>query len=217
MRLELGKQARLADGTFRDLVDVVIDASTNRVTHVVVEPKDDPVSARLVPMNLVEDNGRGRGISLSCTAETLDAMEPVRRTTYVGSEETEENKPEAGWDVGVEDMQAMPQYSAGFIGEVGPDLAEDVLITYDRVPKGEVELRHASAVYSADEHHMGSVEGVVVGSDDEITHLLLERGHLWWRRELAVPADAVSQIKTDMVVLGVSKSQLGAAVDKGAN
>jgi uncharacterized protein YrrD len=62
---------------------------------------------------------------------------------------------------------------------------------------------------------MGSVDGVVVGSDDEITHLLLERGHLWWRRELAVPADAVSQIKTDMVVLGVSKDQLGAAVDKG--
>ena len=216
MRLELGKQARLADGTFRDLVDVVIDANTNRVTHVVVEPKDDPVSARLVPMNLVEDNGRRRGISLSCTTETLDAMEPVRRHTYVGSEATEDQR-EPGWDVGVEDIQAMPQYSAGFIGEVGPDLAEDALITYDLVPKGEVELRHASAVYSADEHHMGSVEGVVVGSDDEITHLLLERGHLWWRRELAVPANAVAQIKTDMVILGVNKSQLGAAVDKSSN
>jgi sporulation protein YlmC with PRC-barrel domain len=214
MRLELGKQARLADGTFRDLVDVVIDANTNRVTHVVVEPKDEPVSARLVPMSLVEDGGRRHGISLSCTTETLEAMEPVRRHTYVGSGETED-QAEAGWDVGVEDMQALPQYSAGFIGEVGPDLAEDVLITYDRVPKGEVELRHASAVYSADEHHMGSVEGVVVGSDDEITHLLLERGHLWWRRELAVPANAVSQIKTDMVVLGVNKSQLSAAADKG--
>ena len=119
-------------------------------------------------------------------------------------------------DVGVEDVQALTQYSAGFIGEVGPDLAQDALITYDLVPKGEVELRHASAVYSADQHHLGSVDGVLVGSDDEITHLLLERGHLWWRRELAVPADAVSQIKTDMVVLGVNKDQLrAAAVDKG--
>ena len=214
MRLELGKQARLADGALRDLVDVVIDADTNRVTHVVVEPKDEPEGARLVPINLVEDNGRRHGLSLSCTTETLEAMEPVRRHTYLGSGETAD-QAEGGWDVGVEDMQAMPQYSAGFIGEVGPDLAEDVLITYDRVPKGEVELRHASAVYSADQHHMGSVDGVVVGSDDEITHLLLERGHLWWRRELAVPADAVSEIKTDMVVLGVSKDQLGAAVDKG--
>jgi uncharacterized protein YrrD len=62
---------------------------------------------------------------------------------------------------------------------------------------------------------MGSVDGVVVGADDQITHLLLERGHLWWRRELAVPANAVSQIKTDMVVLGVNKNQLGAAADKG--
>jgi len=30
-----------------------------------------------------------------------------------------------------------------------------------------------------------------------------------------VPANAVSQIKTDMVVLGVNKNQLGAAADKG--
>ena len=214
MRLELGKQARLADGALRELVDVVIDADTKRVTHVVVEPKDEPEGARLVPMNLVEDNGRRRGISVSCTTETLEAMEPVRQSTYLRSSETAD-RAEGDWDVGVEDVQALTQYSAGFIGEVGPDLAQDALITYDRVPKGEVELRHASAVYSADEHHMGSVYGVVVGSDDEITHLLLERGHLWWRRELAVPADAVSEIKTDMVVLGVSKDQLGAAVDKG--
>ena len=181
MRLELGKQARLADGALRELVDVVIDAETNRVTHVVVEPKDEPEGARLVPMNLVEDNGRRRGISVSCTTETLEAMEPVRRSTYLRSGETAD-QAEGDWDVGVEDVQALTQYSASFIGEVGPDLAQDALITYDRVPKGEVELRHASAVYSADEHHMGSIDGVVVGSDDEITHLLLERGHLWWRR-----------------------------------
>jgi sporulation protein YlmC with PRC-barrel domain len=207
MRLELGKPARLADGTFRELVDVVIDAGTNRVTHVVVEPKDTPTSARLVEMNLVEESGSSEGISLSCTAETLEAMEPVRRHTLRRSDEAADQ--DEGWDIGVEDMQPMTQYSAGIIGEVGPDLTQDVLITYDRVPKGEVELRHASAVYSADEHHLGSVDGVVVGSDDRITHLLLERGHLWWRRELAVPADAVSKIQTDMVVLGVKKSQLG--------
>jgi sporulation protein YlmC with PRC-barrel domain len=212
MRLELGKPARLADGTFRELVDVVIDATTNRVTHVVVEPKDKPAGARLVAMNLVEENGPSQGISLSCTTETLDAMEPVRKHTLMGSGETADQ--DEGWDVGVEDMQPMTQYSAGIIGEVGPDLTQDVMITYDRVPKGEVELRHASAVYSADEHHLGSVDGVVVGSDDRITHLLLERGHLWWRRELAVPADSVSKIKTDMVLLGVKKSQLGAAVTK---
>jgi uncharacterized protein YrrD len=213
MRLELGKQARLADGTVRELVDVVIDAESNRVTHVVVEPKDSPEDARLVPMKLVEENGNGHNVSLSCTTETLEAMEPVRRHKFLRSGEGSEE--EQGWDVGVEEMQPLNQYPAGVIGEVGPDLAQDVLITYDRVPKGEVELRHASSVYSADRHHMGSVDGVVVGVDDEITHLLLERGHFWWRRELVIPAGAVSKIETDMVVLGVSKSELGATAVRG--
>src|SRR3954463_3660842 len=212
MRLELGKQARVADGTVRALGRGVIDAESNRVTHVVVEPKDSPEDARLVPMKLVEENGNGHDVSLSCTTETLEAMEPVRRHKFLRSGEG--SGEEQGWDGGVEEMQPLNQYPAGLIGEVGPDLAQDVLITYDRVPKGEVELRHASSVYSADEHHLGSVDGVVVGSDHRITHLLLERGHLWWRRELAVPADAVSKIQTDMVVLGVKKSQLGAAVTK---
>src|SRR4051812_6135944 len=110
MRLELGKPARLADGTFRELVDVVIDATTNRVTHVVVEPKDKPAGARLVGMNPVGENGPGPGISVSCTTGALGGMEAVRRNPLLGSKETEDE--DEGWDVGVEDMQPMTQYSA---------------------------------------------------------------------------------------------------------
>src|SRR3954463_10812818 len=207
MRLELGKQARVADGTVRALGRGVIDAESNRVTHVVVEPKDSPEDARLVPMKLVEENGNGHDVSLSCTTETLEAMEPVRRHKFLRSGEG--SGEEQGWDVGVEEMQPLNQYPGGLIGEVGPDLAQDVLITYDRVPKGEVELRHASAVYSADRHHMGSVDGVIVESEGRISHVLLDRGHLWWRREISIPAAAVSEFANDMVTLGVSKGELG--------
>jgi hypothetical protein len=42
-----------------------------------------------------------------------------------------------------------------------------------------------------------------------VTHLLLERGHLWWRREVAVPAEAVAKFETDLVTLGVSKREAG--------
>ncbi len=43
---------------------------------------------------------------------------------------------------------------------------------------------------------------------DRVTHLLVERGHLWWRREIAVPGDAVSSFETDLVTLSVPKSGL---------
>ena len=83
-------------------------------------------------------------------------------------------------------------------------------MSYDRVPTGEIELRHASAIYSADQHHLGSVDGVVVDADGLISHLLLERGHLWWKREISIPAAAIAELSTDMVTLGVKKGELGA-------
>ena len=62
---------------------------------------------------------------------------------------------------------------------------------------------------SADKHHLGTVDGLAVDSGGRITHLLLERGHLWWKRELAIPAGSVSKFETDMVSLGVKKNELG--------
>jgi sporulation protein YlmC with PRC-barrel domain len=211
MRLELGRSALLADGSVRDLVDVVIDAANNRVTHVVVQPEERSDEARLVPMELVEAGAGMFEVNLSCTSETLDGLEAVHEQAFLHAGESAKGSSE--WDVGVEDLQPMSQYGAGAFGEIGPDLTQDVFVTYDLVPKGEVELRHASPVYSADRHHLGRVDGVVVDSGERITHVLFERGHLWWRHELVVPTAAVSKFETDMVVLGVTKSELGAVVD----
>ena len=64
---------------------------------------------------------------------------------------------------------------------------------YDRVPKGEVGVRRASAVISADGHSLGEVDGFVVDADEHITHFVLERGHLWGRKEVTIPIGAVAR------------------------
>jgi sporulation protein YlmC with PRC-barrel domain len=205
MRLELGKRARCSDGAVRELADLVLDAGSRRVTHLVVQPKDNPGDARLVPVELAS-GGDEQEISLRCTEKELEAMSPVHGSAYVGAgEQVEEEKD--GWEVGVRDMQVIPDY----LPTAAPgDLAPEVVVTYDRVPKGEIELRHASDIYSADQHHLGSVDGVVVDADGRISQLLLGRGHLWWKREISIPADALAELTNDMVTLGVSKSEVGA-------
>src|ERR1043166_4075831 len=60
VRLELGNPVRLADGAQRTLDDVVIDASTGSVTHIVVQAENDPDGARLVPMELAEESTNGQ-------------------------------------------------------------------------------------------------------------------------------------------------------------
>jgi hypothetical protein len=55
-----------------------------------------------------------------------------------------------------------------------------------------------------------TLTGSLVDSDDQITHVVLERGHLWGRPELAIPIGAVTRITTDSVMVRLTKDELGA-------
>jgi len=77
------------------------------------------------------------------------------------------------------------------------------------VPKGEVEVRRSSRVMSADGHYLGDVDGFLLDEDDHITHFVLERGHLWGRREVTVPIGAVDSVESDVVTLELSKDEVG--------
>jgi uncharacterized protein YrrD len=207
MRLELGRPVRCADNAVRELADVVLDAGGRYVTHLVVRPHEHPEAARLVPVGLIEPGNEDNGqVSLSCTEDVLDELEPVHQFAYLLPGQQPET--DAKWDVGVEDMYPSHATDPTGFGEI--DVGDDygVGVFYDRVPQGEIELRHASSVFSADGHHVGQVEGLVLDEQDRVTHLLLERGHLWWRREIAVPSDSISRYETDLVTLSVPKSGL---------
>jgi len=211
MKLELGTSIRCADGATRELVDVVIDSTSSRVTHLVIRPAQHAEDARLVPISLASRAEDGESeISLNCGAADLERFDPVHKFEILRAGERPNEEPK--WDVGVEDIVVAPNYAPTAFGDYGGSLDSDVTISYDRVPKGEIELRHASSVYSADGHHLGSVDAVVVDDDDRLTHLLLERGHLWWKREVALPADSISKFESDMLTLGLTKRELGKAI-----
>jgi hypothetical protein len=116
------------------------------------------------------------------------------------------------WDVGVQDVLASPYYASDFGAGVEsfPGADSNLGLVYDRVPKGEVEIRRSSEVWSADEHHLGEVDGFLVDAEAHITHLILERGHLWGRREVTIPIGAVAKVETDAVRLSLSKDDVGA-------
>ena len=206
MRLELGRTVRLADGATQQIVDVVIDSGSKRVTHLVVQPRDHGEEARLVPVGLAEESGGDAELTLRCSAQDLEQFDLVHEFEVLHA--GERPKEDAKWDVGVEDIVVTPSYAPTAYGEYGGALDSEVTVSYDRVPKGEIELRRASSIYSADGHHLGSVDGVVVGDGDRLTDLLLQRGHLWWKCEIAVPADAIAKFESDTVTLGVKKDEL---------
>jgi sporulation protein YlmC with PRC-barrel domain len=207
MRLELGTPVRCADGVLGELMDVVVDPTSRRVTHLVVGPKAEPGDARLVPIALADPDDDSPAIVLACTREDAAALESLDEVAYLRADQIPVADPD--WDVGVEDYLAMPYYSATGIGD-DPGLYDThVTISYHRVPKGEVEVRRSSLVTSSDDHLLGRVDGFVVDAGQHITHLVLERGHLWGRREVTIPIGAVAAVETDAVTIDLTREQVG--------
>ena len=207
MRLELGKTIRCSDDVFGELADVVIDPISKRVTHLVAEPKGGHGEARLVPIALVEARGdEETEILLSCTTEEVQALDHVQEVAFLRLGEAPKGDPD--WDVGVENVLALPYYEGseitGFAGGMG-----ETDIMYDRVPKGEVEIRRSSTVSATDDDFLGKVDGFVV-DDDHITHFVLEHGHLWGKREITIPIGAVAKVETDAITLNLSKAEVEA-------
>jgi sporulation protein YlmC with PRC-barrel domain len=206
MRLDLGSPVRCSDATFGELADVVIDPTTRRVTHLVVQPHHRPEDSRLVPVERARSaEGDAAAISLDATVAEIDKLAPVHEFAYLRLGEFPVEDPD--WDVGVEHVLGLPYYQ----GVDAPAIEYDPHYTlgFDRIPKGEVEIRRSSAVTSSDGHSLGYVDGFTIDGD-HITHVVLEHGHLWGKREVAIPIGAVDRVETDEVVLKLSKDEVGA-------
>jgi sporulation protein YlmC with PRC-barrel domain len=206
MRLELGTSVRCIDGELGELADLVIDPTTKRVTHLVVQPRHPSGPTRLVPVARARPGGE-KEISLDCTVEEALKGEPVQEVAFLRLGQFPVEDPD--WDVGVEEILAEPYYGSDEIGGYAAPYDENVSVAYDRVPKGKVEIRRASAVTSADGEHVGHVDGFVVDREDQITHVVLERGHLWRKRDVTIPIGAVAKVKTDNVDLNLTKDEVG--------
>jgi sporulation protein YlmC with PRC-barrel domain len=204
--LELGKRVRCLDGPLGELDDVVVDPIAKRVTHLVVQPLHQHGQARLVPIDMADNRAGDSEIQLRCTIEEVRRLPPAHEVAYLRVNQLPVDDPD--WDVSVQEVYALPYYDAEF-PTATPGLGSDVTVLYDRVPKGEVEVRRTSVVMSSDGHYLGRVEGFLV-DQAQITHFVLERGHLWGRREVTIPIGAVKKVGSDTVTIRLTKDEVAA-------
>jgi sporulation protein YlmC with PRC-barrel domain len=213
VRLDLGRTVGCTDAAFGELADVVVDPAKRRVTHLVVHPRHHPELGRLVPIERVRAAADGdEEIALDCALAEMDAFASVHEVAFLRLGELPVHDPD--WEVGATDLLALPG-PAGFDG-VSLNLDPEVTVAYDRVPRGEVEIRRESAVTAVDGEALGRVDGFLADDDGRISHLLLEHGHLWGRRQLAIPVAAIARVETDEVVLAISKDDVGALPSRPA-
>src|SRR5206468_10930190 len=108
-----------------------------------------------------------------------------------------------------EEMMTVPYLDGAQMGDYIGEIEPNVMLTYDLIPKGEAELRETSGVVSADGHTCGHATGLDI-EQGQLTNLVLERGHLWWKRSVNVPVESIEAIDNDLVTLKLAKAEVGA-------
>jgi sporulation protein YlmC with PRC-barrel domain len=194
----IGAEASCADGPCGKVTQVVIDPVAEAVTHLVVEPSHHASSARLVPLHLIE--GGPHQIRLSCSRADFDQLDSAEETEFV---------PGAYTAYGPDEVLTWPYYGlGGGIGMgVGAGMDGPPVVTHDAVPPGEVSVRRGDPVYSTD-GPIGHVQGLVIDRrSGHVTHVLLQEGHLWGRKDVAIPIRAVKRTD-DGITLSISKAEV---------
>ena len=166
----IGTRASSSDGPCGVLRRIIIHPDARTVTHLVIEPRHGTPTGRLVPVDLVESTAGE--IRLRCTIAEFDELEPADETEMV-----------EGAGLGTPSVVGGPPS-----GIPGPAQ----FIVEDVIPKGETEVSAGDPVLALD-GEIGQVQGLLVDPDDHrVTHVLLREGHLWGRKEVAIPISAVT-------------------------
>jgi PRC-barrel domain len=176
----IGAHVEATDGRCGDLTRVIFDPIADLLTHLVVQPGHHEELARLVPVDLaerVEDDL----IRLNCTKKQFEQLDAAEDIQFLPADATATGYgPNAA---------AWPYYGIGTPLGHHP---EPMFI--DRVPLGEVEIRRGDPVHAKD-GLVGAIQGLVIDpADHHVTHVILQEGHVWGHKQVAIPIGAASRV-----------------------
>jgi sporulation protein YlmC with PRC-barrel domain len=206
----IGAEASCSDGPVGTVNRVVVDPVAKALTHLVVEPGFLHGPSRLVPLDLVEV--APGAVRINCTKAEFEKLEPAEETRFVPGD--------AGYaDYGAGQVGYWPYYGLGMspglgleggidagLGGIGGGMTSH-LETSDTVPEGEVDVRRGDPVEATD-GDIGRVQGLVIDRGSRhVTHVLLQEGHLWGRKEVAIPISAVTSTSGG-IRLRISKQEV---------
>jgi len=191
MDIPLNAPVKCADGVAGRSTFVIFDPVSSRLTHLVVANRRDEHDDHLVPLDLVA-SATPDEIHLRCSLSELDELRPFTEAEYIKA------------DVPHIEPRGLMEgyYTLPYV------LAETQLLTHyhERVPPGELAVWRGARV-SASDGAVGTVSELVVDpADGHITHLVLREGHLWGKRDVAIPVSKIERVDEDGVLLGLDKA-----------
>jgi len=193
----IGSAAACSDGPCGEVRRVVVNPVASEVTHLVIEPTHRSGLGRLVPLDLVEaDAGE---VHLRCTVAEFEQLPHAEETDFLPGGSGYENYAQ-------HEAYYWPYF--GIEGGADPMVANaSGIVTRDTLPPGEVGVRRGEPVHASD-GEIGKVEGLVVEpAHGHVTHVLLQEGHLWGRKQVAIPIGAVERLG-EVIAVNLTKREI---------
>jgi sporulation protein YlmC with PRC-barrel domain len=189
----IGTEASCTDGAAGKVSRVIVDPLAEKVTHLVIEEQHRHGLGRLVPLDLID--ATAGEIRLRCTRSQFEKLGPAQETQFIPSTSGYQSDGHLPDQVGY-----WPYYGlGGGMGVAGLGMGGGIgggtpsqVVTTDTVPLGEVDVCHGDPVHATD-GDIGRVQGLVIDrGSGHVTHVLLQEGHVWGRKEVAIPISAVA-------------------------
>jgi sporulation protein YlmC with PRC-barrel domain len=138
-------------------------------------------------------------VRLACTWEEVVTLDPFVTTRYV-----QVQRPAYPGGLFAGDEYTFEAYTEPYV------LYDDDLqpVPEVHVPAGEMDIHRGMKVEATD-GKIGQVEALVVEPKSwGVTHLTLQAGHFWGKRDITVPISAVERVVDDIVYLKLDKQEV---------
>lgn len=175
------------------VVCVIMDPRNDDLTHIVVEESGKTSKERLVPVKYILGTDP-KSIQLSLSKDELGEMEDFIEHRFIPSDQA----------YGVFPIRQRIYIPYTTIGEKLADVSRE------RIPSGGISF-HAGAIVQATDGEIGIVEEFLVDPiSEQISHMVVQTGHLWNKKEIAIPASEINRVEKDIVHLKLTRSQVEA-------
>ena len=193
MEFPLNAEVHCTDGRCGRSSHVILNPTTEQVTHLVVRERRPSSVERLVPARLVTQTA-AEVILLNCSLEQFAKLEPFNQTEFVYGD--------------------LPHHATDpSLTLLWPYVVPAKRIVDEKIrpiPPGELAVRRGAQVRATD-GRIGRVEEFVVDPQSgNITHLGMREGHLREGSRICIPVSAIDRIQERVVHLNIDKEAVAA-------
>jgi len=186
MDFHLKAHVECTDGHIGHLENIIVNPQAERITYLVVKENDIEATLRLVPARLAKTADH-ETVTLSIDKKKFQKMKHYIHEDYVPSNIMLYMAEQEGWYAGI---------------------PAAMFVEHEDIPAGGIAVHKGAKVFAKDER-VGKVdEFLVEGKSGRITHLVLVEGHLWGKKDIAVPVNQIDRYEDGDVYLKIDKDQV---------